>query len=113
MTLNSSLQKAITFCSIFFLVTFSTHGQQWGDYTLYSVMGNGSAYLIDTNNAVYHTWALGTNYRTGYSAYLEPGGMLVKSIQNTGNQFTGGPITGAVIKADWNGNITWNYVYST
>src|SRR5258705_10012799 len=112
MTRNSSMQKAAVFCFLFFLVNFSS-AQQWGDYTLYSVMGNGSAYLIDTNNNVYHTWALGNSYRTGYSAYLEPGGTLVKSVQNSGNYFTGGPITGAVIRADWNGNILWNYVYST
>lgn len=113
MATSAYLQRAAAFCGVLILFTFSTHAQQWGDYTLYSVMGNGNAYLIDTNNAVYHTWALGTSYRTGYSAYLEPGGTLVKSIQNSGNQFTGGPITGAVIKADWNGNITWHYVYST
>ena len=106
-------RRAVGLFSLFLFLTFSGHAQQWGDYTLYSVMGNGNAYLIDTNNNVYHTWALGNSYRTGYSAYLEPGGTLVKSIQNTGNQFTGGPITGAVIKADWNGNITWQFVYST
>lgn len=112
MAINSCLQRAAAFSALVFF-TFSSYAQQWGDYTLYSVMGNGNAYLIDTTNAVYHTWALGTSYRTGYSAYLEPGGTLVKSIQNSGNYFTGGPITGAVIKADWNGNIIWHYIYST
>lgn len=107
------LKRAIVICSFLFLSIFSANAQQWGDYTLYSVMGNGNAYLIDTGNTVYHTWALGNSYRTGYSAYMVPGGTLVKSIQNSGNQFTGGPITGAVIKADWNGNILWHFIYST
>ncbi|HLG35162.1 MAG TPA: aryl-sulfate sulfotransferase [Bacteroidia bacterium] len=91
----------------------SLSAQQWGHYTLYGVMGNSNNYLIDTNNTVYHTWALGANYRTGYSSYLIPGGTLVKSVQRAGNSFSGGPITGQVIKADWNGNIIWDYVYST
>jgi hypothetical protein len=111
--MKNKLPVSAIFISLFLFVATLSNAQQWGLYTLYSTTGNGNAYLIDTNNTVYHTWALGTNYRTGYSSYLLPGGTLLKSVQNTGNQFTGGPITGRVCKADWNGNIIWDFTYST
>jgi hypothetical protein len=46
------------------------------------------------------------------SVYLLPGGYILRTIAKTGNSFTGGPICGEVQKADWNGNVVWDYVYS-
>lgn len=90
----------------------SVKAQQWGDYTLYSVQNSTTTQLLDTNRNVVKTWTH-TGYKTGYSSYLMPGGYLWKTIARTGNSFTGGPICGQVIKMDWNGNILWDYVYST
>lgn len=87
--------------------------QQWGDYTLYSIMNSSNAYLLDTNGNVFHTWTFGANAKTGYSTYMEPGGTLVRTVAKTGNSFTGGPICGQVQKVDYNGTIVWDYIYST
>lgn len=106
-------QLVSIFIYCFLIAATSSSAQQWGHYTLYGAMGNSNNYLIDTNNVVYHTWALGAGFNTGYSSYMLPGGTLVKSVQHSPNYFSGGPITGKVVKADWNGNILWNYVYST
>jgi hypothetical protein len=62
---------------------------------------------------VYHTWTFASNAPTGYSSYLLPGGVVLRSVTKSGNYFTGGPICGQVQKVDWNGNVIWNYVYST
>lgn len=88
-------------------------GQQWGDYTLYSVSGSSNAYLIDTLGATFHTWTFPTSAKTGYSTYMLKGGTLVRAVQNTGNQLNGGGMTGRVQKVDWNGNVTWDFVYSS
>ncbi|WP_430401866.1 aryl-sulfate sulfotransferase [Fluviicola sp.] len=87
--------------------------QQWGDYTLYSVQNSSTTYLLDTNGTTYKTWTHSSADKTGYSSYLEPGGTLVRTVARSGNSFTGGPICGKVQKVDWNGNITWDFVYST
>lgn len=91
----------------------SLNAQQWGDYTLYSVMQSTTARLLDTNSTVYHTWTFPTTQKTGYSSYLLPGGTLLRTVSRAGNSFTGGPVCGEVQKVDWNGIVTWDFVYST
>ncbi len=108
------------FKKLLLLVTFlifthlhSMQAQQWGNYTLYSTLNGTTTYLVDTNGTNLHTWSHTTANRTGYSSHLLPGGVLLRSVARTGNSFSGGPICGQVQKVDWNGNIIWDYVYST
>ncbi len=93
-------------------LTFS-NAQSWGDYTLYSVQNSTAAYLIDLNNNVYKTWTFTTATRTGYSSYLLPGGVLLRTVYYTPNSFAGGGQTGRLQKVDWNGNILWDFIYCT
>lgn len=86
---------------------------QWGDYTLYSGQNSTSTQLIDHTGAVYHSWTHTTATKTGYSSYLLPGGTLLRTVSKPGNSFTGGPICGEIQKVDWNGNVIWDFVYST
>jgi hypothetical protein len=90
-----------------------SYGQQWGDYTLYSQQNSTTAYLIDTNGANYHSWSFSSSAKTGYSSYLLPGGTVLRTVARQGNSFNGGGMTGQVQKVDWNGNVVWNFVYST
>ncbi|MEP7263459.1 MAG: aryl-sulfate sulfotransferase [Bacteroidota bacterium] len=94
-------------------ITLSTSAQQWGNYTLYGTMGGTTTYIIDTNSVNVHTWTHTLAAKTGYSSYLLPGGVLLRTISRTGNSFTGGPICGEVQKLDWNGAVLWDYIYST
>ena len=103
----------IIFVIIHFFVLHNLNAQQWGDYTLYSVTGSSNAFLVDTNGTTYHTWTFTSNAKTGYSTYMIPGGTLVRTVQNTGNVLSGGGITGRVQKVDYNGNVTWDFTYST
>lgn len=95
-----------------FLFKFS-QAQQWGDYTLYSVQNSNSATLLDTNGTVYHSWTFATNKKTGYASYMLEGGNIIRTISNPGNSLNGGGITGAVQTSDWNGNVVWDFVYSS
>jgi hypothetical protein len=83
----------------------------WGDYTLIANQNGTSVSLIDLSKTVYKTWNL--TGKTGYSTYLLPSRELLRAVARTGNSFTGGPICGEVQKVDWNGNITWDFIYST
>ena len=42
-----------------------------------------------------------------------PGGNLIRSIAHSGNSFNGGGMCGEVQTSDYNGNILWDFVYST
>jgi hypothetical protein len=89
------------------------HSATYGDYTFYSPKNNNKAYLVDMSGNTYHTWTFAANAPTGYSSYLLPGGTVLRAVAKSGNYFTGGPICGQVQKVDWNGNVIWNFVYST
>jgi hypothetical protein len=102
----------LAFIFILFVST-SLFGQKWGDYTLYSVMNSNTTSLLDTTGAVVKTWTHSASAKSGYSCYLMPGGYLWRSVAKSGNSFSGGPINGEIQKVDWNGNIVWDYIYST
>ena len=89
------------------------HAQKWGNHTLYATQNGTNAFIIDTLGAITHSWTFPSTAKTGYSTYLLQGGTLVRTVARTGNSFNGGPICGQVQKVDWNGNVIWDYVYST
>ncbi|MFM2207217.1 MAG: hypothetical protein RL213_1192 [Bacteroidota bacterium] len=95
-----------------FILSLPAIAQQWGEYTLYSVQNQTSAYLCDTNGTTFHTWT-GLTGGTGYSSYLMPGGTLWRTVRNTTNQLNGGGITGRVQKVSYTGQLLWDFTYSS
>ncbi|MDP1623353.1 MAG: aryl-sulfate sulfotransferase [Bacteroidales bacterium] len=106
-----------TFINLFILIAAISaavlEAQPYGDYTFYAPKTSNKAYLVDMSGNTYHSWTFPSSAPTGYSSYLLPGGIVLRSVAKSGNYFTGGPICGQVQKVDWNGNIIWDYVYST
>jgi hypothetical protein len=86
--------------------------QTYGDYTLYSAQNSNKAYLLNMAGSVYHTWTFASSQKTSYSTYMEPGGTLVRTVSGTNTVFSG-PISVAVQKVDWNGNVIWHYAHSS
>lgn len=101
------------FITLLVISGFNVQSQTYGDYTFYSPKTTGKAYLVDMSGNTYHSWTFASNTPTGYSSYLLPGGIVLRTVAKSGNYFTGGPICGQVQKVDWDGNVIWNYVYST
>jgi hypothetical protein len=93
------------------IITGILHSQTYDGYTLYGKMGSNSAYLVDMNHTNYHTWTFSS--QTGYSMYLQPNHHLMRAVQHNGNVLQGAAMTGEVQDVDWNGSVTWDYVYST
>ncbi|MHC1708689.1 MAG: aryl-sulfate sulfotransferase [Bacteroidales bacterium] len=87
------------------------YAQTYDGYTLYSKMGNNKAYLLNMDKTIYHQWSLSGS--TGYSTYLLPGGTLLRTVVNTGNQLFGAAMCGKVQKVAFNGTLLWSYVHSS
>lgn len=86
--------------------------QQWGLYTLYAPKNQSVAYLIDTNNGVYHTWNFNSTQKSVYSAYLTPGDTIVRTYKPSSNTtWNTGPCHGGIQKVLWNGTIVWDWNY--
>jgi hypothetical protein len=108
---NPMKKQCLLFATLL-LVSLFTFAQQWGNFTLYSVSGSTTAYLVDTNGVNHHIWT-GLSGGTGYSSYLMPGGVLWRTVRNTGNQISGGGVTGRVQKVAYDGTLLWDFVYSS
>ncbi len=92
--------------------TNSVFAQKYPGYTLIAPQGSSTISLVDTNGNEFHRW-YNLSGSTGYSCYLMPNQVLLRTVQYQGNAFFGGGQTGIVQKIDWNGNLIWNYQYST
>ncbi|MDP1623352.1 MAG: aryl-sulfate sulfotransferase [Bacteroidales bacterium] len=113
---GNRMNRMVFITSILFLFVIalnSATSQTYDGYTLYAQQGGTKAYLTDMSGNTYHSWTFSSSATTCYSSYLLPGGVLLRSVNKSGNSFSGGPISGQVQKVDWSGNILWNYVYST
>lgn len=89
------------------IITLNLQAQQWGYYTLIAPQTT-SAYLVDTDGAVKKTYTFSAS--TGYSAYMLPGGTIVRSVSSGGSG--GGGSTGMVQKVDSSNNVLWSYTNS-
>lgn len=97
--------------SLGLIASTSLMAQQWGNHTLYATQNGTSAHLMDTTGTITHSWNFST--QTAYSTYLLQGGIILRSVKKSGVSFMGGPISGEFQKVDWDGNILWDYTYSS
>jgi hypothetical protein len=107
------IRKIISLLLVVFAFADSANAQTYDGYTLYFPQGGTKAYLVDMSGANYHTWTFSSSATTTYASYLLSGGILLRTVNHSGNYFTGGPISGEVQKVDWNGTVLWDFVYST
>jgi hypothetical protein len=87
--------------------------QTYDGFTFYAPQNGTQAYLLNMSGGIYHSWTFNSSDKTGYSTYLLNNRILLRTVARSGNSFTGGPICGQVQKVDWDGNVIWNFVYST
>jgi len=80
-------------------------------YTLFAPKHNTVIYLIDNAGRVVHQWK--SEYEPGQSVYLKPNGNLLHCAFTRNRGFTGGGEGGRIEEFDWDGNLVWEFAYST
>jgi len=105
------MKKLFTKVCALLLLSFGANAQQWNGLTLVATQNSTTAKLVDTAGTLVKTYSPGTG-STGYSAYMEPGGTMVRSLKLTNSVFTGGGACGAIQKVDYNNNVIWTYTVS-
>jgi len=78
-------------------------------YTLFTTYTK--TFLINNCGEVINEWT--SNYVDGKSAYLLEDGSLLRAGVIGNTEFTLPGIGGIIQKFDWNGNLTWEYTYSS
>ncbi|MFH0759738.1 MAG: aryl-sulfate sulfotransferase [Bacteroidota bacterium] len=79
-------------------------------YTLFSV--HNKTYLINNDGKIVNQWS--SNYSVGQSVYLLENGDLLRAAEvPSKNRFTMPSVGGRAELFDWDGNLIWEYNYST
>lgn len=78
-------------------------------YTLFNLAMGKTTYLIDMSGNAVHTWSLDK----GYTPYLLENGNLYRPSEDPSPQINGAAATGIIKEIDWNGNVVWQYEYSS
>ena len=79
-------------------------------YTLFAPMRSNTTYLVDNCGHSVNEWT--SIYKPGASVYFLPDGKLMRSGSTNNVTFTAGGSGGAIEEFDWNGNLTWDFLYS-
>ena len=79
-------------------------------YTLFAPMTNTTTYLVDNSGRLIHTWD--SNYLPGNGAYLCENGNLLRTGKIGNNPYFPNE-SGILQEFDWDGNLVWEFAYST
>lgn len=80
-------------------------------YTLFAPNDSKSTYLIDMDGKTVHQWS--HNRAGGYAVYLLENSHIIRTAQASNGYFGGGGSAGYVQEVDWDGNVVWEYLYSS
>ena len=80
-------------------------------YTLFAPKHNTVTYLIDNDGRIVNSWQ--SEYEPGQSVYLLPNGHLLHCCFTKNKGFTRGGEGGRLEEFDWEGNLVWEFEYSS
>lgn len=86
-------------------------GQNFNGFALYNSLNSNTAYLIDENGDVAHTWSC--DEACNYAVMLKENGNIVRGAVYDNNSLNGAAVGGMIQELDANANIVWEYVYSS
>ena len=96
-------------CQVNTLGTISLTEEAYDGYTLFSSHKN--TFLINNCGQVINQWS--RDYLPGHSVYILPNGNLIRAGRKDTSTITFGGVGGIVEMFDWDGNLVWEFVYSS
>ncbi len=90
---------------------FLNDSSSFNGYTLFAPASYKNTYLIDNEGRLVQSWV--SVYEPGQSAYLLENGDLLRTGYTRNSTFTAGGAGGIVQEFDWDGNLIWEFEYSS
>lgn len=78
-------------------------------FTLFTVLGGDTTYLIDMAGTLVHTWRAPAPWLPYYGYLLENGNLLLRCSTGKEPWLMMGGGSGAVVELDWDGRVVWQY----
>lgn len=104
------INSIAAFGLLFFSFNNTIYAQSFDGYALYNLQNQNTAYLIDKDGNIAHSWSC--DLSCNYSVLLKDNGNIVRGTVHTSNQLNGAAIGGRVQELDASANIVWEYTYS-
>ena len=86
-------------------------GGDTSGYVLFAPLRSTTTYLINFGGNVVHTWS--SQYFPGNVVYLLENGNLLRTGSLNNSTFNAGGAGGIVQEIDWDGNVVWEFTYSS
>jgi hypothetical protein len=94
------------------LIYFDDEGGYQDGYNLFSSLASTTVYLTDTMGRVINSWE--DTVTTGLAVYLDEDGNLLRTCKSTDpGRFNAGGAGGRVKIVSWDGQVLWDYTYSS
>ena len=90
---------------------FLNDSSAFNGYTFFAPSAYTNTYLINNEGLLVNSWE-GT-YTPALSAYLLENGNLLRTATIFNSTFSGGGSGGFIQEFDWDGNLVWEFEYST
>jgi hypothetical protein len=91
--------------------TISNSSGSYNGYTLLAPLASTETFLINNCGQIINQWS--STYRPSASVYLLENGNLLRTGKITNQEIAFGGVGGAIELYDWDGNLLWEYVYSS
>ncbi len=90
---------------------FLNDSSSFNGYTLFAPNSYINTYLINNEGRLVNLWE--STHTPGLSAYLLENGNLLRTARVSNSTFSGGGSGGLIQEFDWEGNLFWEFEYST
>ena len=105
------LRQRISLLLITALFAGASIAQSFDGYALYNLQISNTAYLIDKNGDIAHSWSC--NASCNYSVLLKENGNIVRGGVYSANQLQGAAVGGILQEIAPDGSVVWEYIHST
>lgn len=101
------------FSALFFVFALVNINAQteFDGFALYNLQNQNTTYLIDKEGDIAYTW--NCDLACNYTVLLKENGNLIRGAVNSGNQLGGAAEAGIVQEIDPDGNVVWEFTYSS
>jgi hypothetical protein len=90
---------------------FTNTPEAFNGYTLLAPLRSKTTYLIDIYGRQVHSWE--STYSPGNAVYLLENGKILRTVHPVNQKFNAGGSGGGVQLIEWDGTISWEFLYST
>lgn len=91
-------------------ITQLCFSQTFEGYALYNEQNNKTAYLVDSEGDIVHSWSC--NVACNYAVLLKENGNIMRGGVYSSNRLSGAAVGGMVQEIAPNGDVVWEFVYS-